>query len=328
ALAAGTDISLAGLLEPVGEGYRVALDSFRLAQGQLSAALARPAELLVAGDRVDFTGLELAVGSGRIAATGSAGQALDIALSIDALPLDIANTIVPDLGLAGTASGTAQISGAASDPRASFSVQASGINAAAISEFGIAPLSLSASGSYADNTVTPSEAPASGPGGLAATAPGTIPLDGSGLKIAIEGSAPLSLANRFIADRGAQFSGNVTADARVSGSLADPQFSGTVSVANGEYIDPELALRLVAITGNASLSQERVTINSLTANLATGGSVSASGFVGLDANFTSDIRVALNQARYADGNLVVATLNGNLALVGPIANGGQLSGAI
>lgn len=328
ALAIGTDIALAGLLEPIEGGYRVALDSFGLAQGALSASLARPAELTVANDVVSFSGLELAVGSGRISATGSAGEVLDIALAVDALPLDIANTIVPGLGLGGTLSGNAQISGAASNPRATFTVQGSGIDAAAISEFGIAPLSLSAQGSYAAGTVALVRASATGSGGLNATASGVIPLEGPGLDIAIEGSAPLSLANRFVADRGAQVSGNLTANARVSGSLANPQFSGTVSVANGEYIDPALALRLVDITGSAALSAQRLTINSLSANLATGGSVSASGFLGLDANLTSDLRFVFNEARYADGNLVVATLNGNLALTGPIANGGRLTGNI
>lgn len=327
-LNAGTEVALAGLLEPIADGYRVALDRFQLAQGQLSASLAQPAELTVANETVSFSGIELAVGSGRITATGSAGQNLDIALNVSAFPLSIANTIAPDLGLAGTVSGTAQISGAASDPRASFSVEANGINAAAISEFGIAPLTLSAQGNFADNVVTLAQARASGSGGLSATAQGTIPLEGAGLNVAVNGSAPLSLANRFVADRGAQVSGTANLDARVTGRLDDPQFSGTVSVANGEFIDPGLALRLVGITGNATLNADRVTINTLTANLSTGGSVSASGFVGLDSGFNSDVSVNFNEARYADGSLVVATLNGNLRLTGPIANGGRLAGNI
>src|SRR5690606_28477657 len=69
ALDGGTAITLAGLLEPIADGYRVALDSFRLAQGQLAASLARPAELTVAEDAVSFSGIELAVGSGRVTAT-------------------------------------------------------------------------------------------------------------------------------------------------------------------------------------------------------------------------------------------------------------------
>ncbi|RDE09430.1 translocation/assembly module TamB domain-containing protein [Pelagibacterium lacus] len=328
ALAGNTGITLAGLLEPIADGYRVALDRFRLEQGALAAALARPAELTVAGDLVSFSGIELGVGSGQISATGSAGEALDIALTITALPLDIANTILPDLRLAGTVSGSAEVSGTAADPRASFALEGSGINAAAIADYGIAPLSLSARGSFANETVRLDSASVSGSGGLSATAQGTIPLAGAGLDIAVNGSAPLALANQFVADRGGQLSGTATLAARVTGRLDDPQFSGTVSVADGQYIDPGLALRLVAINGSAALSADRVTINSLSANLATGGSISVSGAVGLDANFTSNLSVALNAARYADGNLVVATLNGTVGLSGPLLNGGQVTGRI
>jgi translocation and assembly module TamB len=50
--------------------------------------------------------------------------------------------------------------------------------------------------------------------------------------------------------------------------------------------------------------------------------------VWLDAGLTSDIGINFNQARYADGYLVVATVNGAIRLSGPIANGGRLSGNI
>src|SRR5690606_32682420 len=117
-----TDAALAGALSPTDDGYRVSLDSFSIAQGTLAARLASPAVLTVAGDTVAFSGVDLTVGSGRILATGTAGQALDIALSISALPLDIANTVAPGLGLSGTLNGNAQISGTANDPRASFTI--------------------------------------------------------------------------------------------------------------------------------------------------------------------------------------------------------------
>jgi translocation and assembly module TamB len=323
-----TDARLAGSLSPIEDGYRVGLDTFSVTQGQLSARLSAPTELMVTGDTVQFSGVDLAVGSGRISATGTAGQALDVALVISALPLDIANTIVPGLGLSGTLDGEARISGSAGNPRASFALEGSGIGAAAINEFGIAPLSFSAQGSFADNIVTLASARATGSGGLSAAAQGTIPLSGSGLNLAIDGGIPLSLANRFVADSGAQVIGTANVDARVTGRLDNPQFSGNVSIAGAEYIDPALAIRLQNINVSAALSANAVTINSASAQLATGGSVSASGTVGLDANLTSNFQIALDNARYADGNLVVATLNGNLAFSGPLTAGGLLSGNI
>lgn len=327
-LANDTDATLSGSLAPIADGYRIALDTFAVTQGELSARLSAPATLTVANDTVQFSGVDLAIGSGRITATGSAGQTLDIALNISALPLNIANTVVPGLGLTGTLNGSARISGSAGNPGATFDLQGSGLGAAAINEFGIAPLSLSAQGSYANNRVTLSSARATGSQGLSATAQGVIPLAGSGLDIAINGSIPLSLANRFVADSGAQVIGTANLDARVTGRIDDPRFSGSVSIAGAEYIDPALALRLQNINASASLSADRVTINSATAQLATGGSVSASGTIGLDANLTSNVQITLDNARYADGNLLVATLNGSLGFSGPLTAGGLLSGNV
>ncbi|WP_404400625.1 translocation/assembly module TamB domain-containing protein [Pelagibacterium halotolerans] len=329
ALVGGTDLALAGSLSPIAEGYSVRLDTLSLTQGQLAASLAEPATLTVAGDTVQFTGLEINAGSGRITATGSAGETLNIDLGVNALPLSLANAIAPGLGLTGTLDGTAHISGTASAPQASFSISGTGIDAASLEGLGITPFSVTAEGRYGNETVTLTSATATGAQGLRATASGTIPLAGRGLNLSVQGTAPLSLANRILAERGAQLSGTATVNAQVTGRIANPQLSGTISVANGDYIDPGLALRLVDITGSAQLSGERIAISSLSAQLATGGSVSASGTIGLDAPaFTSDITITLDEARYADGYLLVATLNGALNLSGPIGTGGRLSGQV
>jgi len=328
ALDNGAQISAAGSLSPLAAGYRLALDRADLTQGQLSARLAQPTALAINGDTVTLDAVRFDVGSGSVTATGTAGQTLDIALNVNALPLSIANAIQPGLGLAGTVDGSARITGSGSDPRASFQFTGSGINAAAIGEFGIAPLQFTANGSFADQTVTLAGLDARGNGGLQLTGSGTVPLSGGGLNLNIEGSAPLALGNRFVADRGGQLSGTVLLSARVSGSLADPSFGGTVSTNGAGYIDPELNLRLENITGRASLNGQQAVIEALSANLATGGSISGSGTIGLGNGLPANIALRLNSARYADGNLLVATVSGDLALSGPLAQSPLLSGTV
>ena len=328
ALATGTDIDIAGSLTPVDDGYRLAIDRAQLQQGELSARLAQPSVVQVSGSSVALDALRFDVGSGSITATGSAGETLDISLEINALPLSIANAVAPDLGLAGTVNGRASITGTGGDPQVRFEARAEGINAAAIRDFGIAPLGVAANGTFGNGTVTLAEVTARGSGGLTLRGSGTVPLDGGGLDVAVSGSAPLALGNRFVADRGGQLSGVVTLDAQVSGSLASPQFSGRVSTSGAGYVDPELNLRLVGISGSASLNGSNLVIDSLSGNLATGGVVSASGSVGLSGGFPADIRVALNSARYADGNLLVATVTGSLALTGNLTGSPLLSGDV
>nr|WP_314258070.1 translocation/assembly module TamB domain-containing protein [uncultured Devosia sp.] len=328
ALATGTDVDVAGSLAPVDGGYRLALDRAALAQGQLSARLAQPTVLQVAGSNVSLEAVRFDVGSGSITATGSAGETLSIALDINALPLSIANAVAPDLGLAGTLNGKVNVAGTGSDPQVSFDAQVSGVNAAAIGDFGIAPLSASTRGTFRDGVVTLASLSANGSGGLTIQGSGRIPLEGNGLNLALTGFAPLALGNQFVADRGGQLSGTANINAQVTGSLSDPQFGGRVSLSGAGYVDPELNARLEGITGSASLNGTSLSIDSLSANLSTGGSVSASGTVGLTGNLPADIRVALNSARYADGNLFVATASGNLALSGNLTGSPLLSGDI
>ena len=228
ALANRTNVALAGNLAPLDKGYRLALDRAELTQGQLRARLAQPTAVAISGDTVSLDAVQFDVGGGRISATGSAGSKLDIALEVSALPLSIANAIAPDLGLAGTLNGSGRITGSASDPSASFTIAGSGVSAAAISEFGITPMQFSARGSYARQSVTLESASAQGAGGLQLSASGRVPFNGRGLAVDVQGSAPLALGNRFVADRGGQLSGTANLNARVTGSLSVPQFSGTV----------------------------------------------------------------------------------------------------
>src|SRR5690606_2554665 len=281
ALATGTDIDLAGALSPLEGGYRLALERANLVQGALSANLARPAALLVQGDSVALDAIRFNVGSGSVTATGTAGTALDMVVDIADLPLSIANAVTPDLGLAGTVNGRAVVSGRATDPQIDFQLQAGGVGASAIAPFGIAPLTLSAAGSYASEAVSLSSFVATGSSGLSVRGSGRVPLAGNGVSLSLDGSAPLSLANRFVADRGAQVTGTASFDARVGGSLTSPQFSGTVSTTGAAYVDPSLNLRLTDIAGRVALNGTNANVESLTANLATGGSLSASGTVGL-----------------------------------------------
>jgi translocation and assembly module TamB len=157
-----------------------------------------------------------------------------------------------------------------------------------------------------------------------------VPVSGSGVSITVDGQAPLSLANRFLAERGAQASGTVSLGATISGSLRQPAIRGTISTSGAQVIDPQTNVRLNNITVSAAIEGDRVTIRSASAAIAAGGTITASGSVSTNAQagFPADIRINLNQARYADGNLVFATLSGSLALTGPLTRDPLVSGDI
>src|SRR5690606_25640359 len=93
----GATASLAGALRPIDDGYRVTLDRADLAQGQLAARLARRSTIDIQGQNAAIRDVELAVGGGRITANGAVAEQLDLAVSVSALPLAIANAVRPAL---------------------------------------------------------------------------------------------------------------------------------------------------------------------------------------------------------------------------------------
>jgi translocation and assembly module TamB len=432
ALKNGTRTAVKGALSPVEGGYRVGLDSLDLTQGQLAARLVQPAAITIRGQNLAIDNLAMDVGGGRITASGKVEDTLDLNVVIKALPLAIANTIKPDLGLGGTLdgtariagtrvrpdisfnmqgrqlaaaalgqaglrsisvdakgtsstsrlnldatvtspeglratlaggvpldngdlaldvalnafplavlnaaapgqdlggnlSGTAKVTGKLADPAAAFQLRAAGVRAAPIDAAGAAPLDMTAAGSYHAKVLTLSSATVNGPQGLTVSANGRIPFSGSGVGISISGDAPLALANRFLADRGAQVSGTLKLSANVSGSLRQPAIRGMFSTTGAEFVDPETNTRLRDIAVMASIDGETVTLRNVSAALASGGRIGASGTVSTAAGFPANIRITLDQARYADGNMVVATVNGALAVTGPLARDPLISGRI
>lgn len=329
ALANGARAKLGGTLAPENDGYRLVLSEASLGQGPLVARLVEQASLRVAGDTVVVDALTLDVGGGRVSAQGRINSNVDLAVSLTRLPLSIANLIRPDLDLGGTLDGQATVSGPRDNPNARFTLTGEAITAAALRQAGQSTLSLRATGQGSAERLT-IDASATTPEGLRAAANGVVPLSGGGLDVNFNGSAPLALANRFLADRGTQLSGILEASGSVSGSLSDPAIRAMFSTNGAEVVDPEANLRVRDINIMGSIDGDTVTLRSANAALAAGGTIAASGTVSLDAaaGFPADLRVALNQARYADGDMVVATVNGNLAMNGALMRDPVITGDV
>ncbi len=254
--------------------------------------------------------------------------ALDVTLA--AFPLAILNTVAPGQDLSGSITGSARVTGTTASPQASFNLNGSALGAAPLREFGIAGLDLTAAGNFADNTVTLTNATASGPLGLSLTASGRVPLQGAGLAVNLNGSIPLALANRLLLERGTQLSGTIQVQGSVTGSLDEPNANVSLSTAGAQVLDPDTNIALQGISLQAAVAGQTVTISQFSGALAGGGTVSANGSVSIDANagFPANLSIALNQARYADGDLLVATVTGNLSVTGALARDPLIAGRV
>ncbi len=259
---------------------------------------------------------------------GSGELALDVNLA--QLPLALLNGAIKDQNFGGNITGNARIGGKLDNPNARFTLNGSGLANTQLRDNGLSPLSLHSEGQYANQVLNLSSVKIDGPKGLNVTASGKVPLSGNGLDVNITGNAPLELANRILAERGAQASGSLSLTASVSGNFQNPQLRGMVSTNGAQFIDAETNIRLNNINIMASLDGDKVNLRQVQASLASGGSISASGSISTNAaaDFPANISIKFDQARYADGTLVVATINGGLSIEGALLRDPLISGRI
>ena len=107
---------------------------------------------------------------------------------------------------------------------------------------------------------------------------GRMPLAGPGLDVALTGTVPL--VDRQPAARGARSRRRRACCGSTpprAGSLAAPQLGGTASLAGGTFVDPGTNLRLEGIGSTASLEGSDAVLRSFSADVATGGPITARG---------------------------------------------------
>ena len=162
---------------------------------------------------------------------------------------------------------------------------------------------------------------ATGPGGTSAEVNGT--LSGGQASLGITGSAPLGLANAFIAPR--RLNGEAVIDLRLDGATALENLSGTIRTSGARAVAPELGVSIEDITGAVTLSGGAARVD-ISGRGGLGGQVGATGTIGLSQPLSSDITVTLQQFAVQDPQIYDTTVSGSVALSGPLTGGARISG--
>ncbi|MBU2867084.1 translocation/assembly module TamB domain-containing protein [Pacificibacter marinus] len=189
------------------------------------------------------------------------------------------------------------------------------------------PLTAVASVSKAtENGAWQTSATMTGPGGSTARLTGDIAQSFDTAALQVSGAAPLGLANSLTTATLLQ--GTADFDLRLNGPLALESLAGTISArTDTRAVLPAAGLALTFNQLRATLANANADITA-NARADTGGSISASGRVGLSSNFAADINVILNNLVVADPDLYTTSVSGNLALVGPVLSGPKISGTL
>ena len=160
-----------------------------------------------------------------------------------------------------------------------------------------------------------------GPGGTAVAVDGNV-ASNNRANLSMTGSAPLGLANVFIAPR--RLNGQAALDLRMSGPLALSSLSGTITPQGAEFSAPTLGIILTPITGQIGLGNGAAQIN-LAAQGNHGGSVDVAGRLGL-STLDAAITATLNRFGVRDPDLYDTSIDGTVSLNGPIGRNLLVSG--
>ena len=162
-------------------------------------------------------------------------------------------------------------------------------------------------------------------GGTTATVNGSIAEDGSNANLFITGSAPLGLANVFLSPN--VVTGQSRFDLRLAGPLELASLSGRVTTEAATLTIPTQGLALSPLTATIDLSGGRAQIEA-EGRASTGGRITISGPVTLQAPFNGDLAIRLRDLGVEDPSLYATTVDARLTLSGPLASTAILSGTV
>lgn len=326
----GAPLLTEGAIEQSGETIAIAIDRFEATPRKVPVRLSQPTRITIEGGRTALDGLTIGAGRGTIAVSGSAGENLDLAVKITALPASLANTVSAGLGAEGAIAGTVNVKGSAARPVVDYNLTWEGAALTQTKAAGVGAMNIRANGQFADNRVR-LETTLSGAGGLNFRGGGTVGITGNmPLDMRFNGTLPFSLLAAQLAQQGFTLTGNATVDLRLSGAATAPVIAGTVATSGGRLVDVRRNLAIENLSARVALDGRQARIESLTGSLASGGNLAASGTVGIQpgSGYPANLTVQLRDITYVDGTLVTANLGGELKVTGPLLSAPVLGGQI
>ena len=326
----GMPARAAGRVQVEGPRTTVELSSASTTVSGIAASLARPGVVVVENGSAVFDDLALSVGGGSVVVSGTAGSELVLDIRFSGLPAASANAFAAGLGAAGTIGGTARVTGKAAQPTVGYQIDWSGAQTAQTRDAGFGAMSIRSTGTYAGDLLEFTANVGDG-GGLGMQGGGKVRLGGpASLDLAFSGKVPFSFLTRRLAAQGLALTGAADVTLAVAGPALAPAVSGNIRASGARFVDSRSGIAVTDLAADIGIGGGKATMRSLKGNLSTGGTISASGSVGIDAGsgFPADLTLRIIEGRYTDGRIVTATLGGELTLKGPLVSAPALAGTV
>ena len=339
ASSSGIALTVEAMLAMAEPQTRVTLTRFDL-QGPIAIALARSATVTFAPGEIAVDELRLVTEDGQIALAGRYGPTLSLTLTIEALPLTLANLVVPELGLRGRLDGSLQLGGSRSAPNGEGELQISDLRTSATRTAGVDGLDAQIRLTWRDGrlTIDGTLTPAAGQT-LTITARLPLALDSAGvptvdpggpIEAGVQGALDVSLFNDLLAAGADHLDGTLDIDLRFAGTLDRPTGGGRLTLRDGRYSNVADGIVLNQITATVEGSAAGLRLTDFSASTPNGGSLSAEGSLQLDpdAGMPVTVRLTMRDALLLSSDLAEVVADGALDLQGPLTGQLGLSGAV
>ncbi len=297
-------------------------------------ALSANAAGKLADNKVDFTatlsGGAALKATGSYVIVGANAQTLGVKADIANLPAGLANAFVPGLAAEGTITGTVGASGRLPMPDVDFKLDWRNAATSQTKGAGISALSIGANGKLAGGRLT-IDTTVTGDAGLSLKGGGSLAIAGNrALDLRFTGNLPFAVLGAQLAAQGLTADGTANFNLQVGGTAAAPVINGTITTNGAKIVDVRRNLAINSLTADIRFNGQQAVISRLTGQLASGGSISVTGNVGIQpaSNFPANIDIKLDKAVYVDGTLVVATVDGTIGLRGPLTANPTLNGKL
>jgi translocation and assembly module TamB len=289
--------------------------------------LLSPAKVSFAGG-LSIDDLKIGAQDAVVELKGQVSPALDLQVSVLQVKPGLVNVFAPGLLASGLVEGHAHLRGSPTSPTGSVKVDASNIRFAHDAATGLPPLELHARAQLANDTAALNATLSAG-SASEMTAAGNVPLDANGaLAVKIGGKLDVTMANPFLEARGLHATGELTADATVTGSSAAPVVGGGVTLAQGSLRDYGRGVNLTDITADIIGREGTLQIKSFKATAAP-GSIGMTGSLGvLQPGLPVDLNVTARNAQPIASNIVTANLDADVHVGGTLRKRIDVSGKV
>ncbi len=297
-------------------GGAISLASLQAEWKQQTVRLLGPARLTFVNGATTIDRLRLGLRRATLEVNGRVSPTLDLTANLRNLPADIAAIVAPAAAVDGTIAAEARLTGSPAQPTGKIHLTATGLRQRSGPGRGLPAANVTADAALNGADARLDVRVAAGASHLTLT--GTAPLAAAGaLDLRAGGMLDLAMLDPVVAAAGRRVRGQLALNVAIAGTVAVPRMSGTARLTGGEAQDYPMGLHLTDISATIQADGDRLQLAQFSGR-AGGGTVGASGTIGLAAPMPVDLTFTADNAQPIASDLLTATLDWHLTVQGNV----------